>query len=386
MITTPVVWELPCRLHYGIGVVKQVGAQAKSVGATRVLVIGDSGVLKAGLLEPVKASLTEAGLPFEVYADMDGEPTVQSVEALYDAYVAAKADAMVAVGGGSVLDSGKAAGILASNPGPLERYNVGGDPIRKRIPPLLTVPTTAGTGAEVSITAVITGRDGKVKLIIAGGTVSPWVALDDAEMTRTMPPKMTAFSGMDALCHCVERFTNTKAAPHSDAPAIRGVRLIGANLRRAVFDGEDMEARDNMLAAALLGGMSRTGVGIAHSVGQALGVLFHVPHGLACAIPLPHMIKFNAMVKPEKLVEVAEALGEPVGHLSPVAAGRRAGEAVEQLMSDCRVPGRLRDVGLAEKDVDGLAEATFRDCGFMLRTNARKVSLDDLKGLCRQMF
>jgi alcohol dehydrogenase len=350
-----------------------------------VLIVTDPGVLEAGLVERVGAALDEVGLPFDVYETAEGEPSIPSVEELFAAYRDSGADAMVAVGGGSVLDSCKAAGILADNPGPLERYHLGQDPIRNRIPPLITIPTTAGTGAEISTSAVVMDREDTMKLVLAGPAVSPWVALDDATMTLTLPPALTACSGMDALSHCIERFTNAGAVPHTDAPAIRGVRLIGASLRRAVFDGEDLEARDSMLAGSLLGGMSRTGLTIAHAIGQTLGA-FHVAHGLACAIPLPHVMRFNAVTHPERLIEVAEALGEPVSHLSDVAAARRAAEAVEELMQDVGMPTRLSEMGLRESDVDELAEATMRDNGFVVKSNPRRASLEDVRKLCWEMF
>jgi alcohol dehydrogenase class IV len=352
----------------------------------RPLIVTDQGVRAEGLLVPVKRSLTEAHLQFDVYDISAGEPTVQSVEALSDAYRQSDATGMIAVGGGSVIDSCKAAGVLATHPGPPERYQLDGEAITRRIPFLIAIPTTAGTGSEISTGSVLLDRDCRVKLVLASPLISPWVALDDPEMTRSLPPQMTAISGMDALAHCIERFTSARSAPHTDAPAIRGVRLVGANLRRAVFDGGDMEARYGMLAGSLLGGMSRTGLSVAHAIGATVGAWYHVPHGLACAIPLPHVMKYNATAVQGRFVEVAEALGERMVCRSPVAAALRAGDAVAELMEDIGLPTRLAEVGVPDDDLDKLAEATLRDNYFVLPSNPRRVSLEDLKTLYRGML
>jgi alcohol dehydrogenase class IV len=369
-------YHLPTRIQFGLGAVSTVAQEAKGLGGTRALIITDKGVVKAGLLQRVIPHLEKAGIDYLVYDEVPPEPPIEAVEEGVRRYRDFGADCMIAVGGGSPLDTAKSIGLLMNNPGPLQAYD--GKPVPNRIPPLITIPTTAGTGAEATTGSVIADHTRKLKMGIGHPNLAPWVALVDGEMTRGLPPRLTAYTGMDAITHGIERYVNRYAVPHTDAQALHCIRYVARFLRRAVTNGDDMEARQNMLAGSLMGGMARTGVGNAHAISHTLATHYGTHHGLGNALVLPAVMKFNLASRLEKFADIAEAMGEKTLLMSTAEAADRAVQAVRRLNADVGIPSGLSAIDIPKADLPGLARTVLADNKAALDSNPRPTSEDDM--------
>ncbi len=307
-------FALPTRVIFGEACSRAAGEHAARLGARRALLVTDPGVLEAGAAEGVADALGRAGLVVTVFDRVDPNPRVASVRAGADIARAARCDVLVAVGGGSVIDTAKAVGLVLANGGDVVEYDFTLDeprPIDRPITPLVAVPTTAGTGSEVTFWAVVTDPERREKLGVGGPLMAPAVALVDPELTLTLSPALTAFTGLDALTHAVEALAATSAGPFSDLCALRAVSLAATSLRRAVADGGDRTARRDMALASLLAGAAFTNadVGAVHCIAEVVGGLYDLPHGLVCALYLPPVVEFSAAAAPERYAAVAEALG-----------------------------------------------------------------------------
>ncbi len=305
---------LPTRVVFGDGCSRAAGEHAAGLGARRALLVTDAGVREAGAAEGVADALGRAGLDVTVFDRVDPNPRVASVRAGVDVAREAGCDVLVAVGGGSVIDTAKAIGLVLTNGGDVVDYDFTLDeprPIERPSTPLVAVPTTAGTGSEVTFWAVVTDPERQEKLGVGGPLMAPAVALVDPELTLTLPPGPTAFTGLDALTHAVEALVATNAGPLSDLCARRAVALAAASLRRAVADGGDRAARRDMALASLLAGAAFTNadVGAVHCIAEVVGGLYDLPHGLVCALYLPPVVEFSAAAAPERYAAVAAALG-----------------------------------------------------------------------------
>jgi len=305
---------LPTRVVFGDGCSRAAGEHAARLGARRALLATDTGVRAAGAAEGVIDALGRAGLAVTVFDRIDPNPRVASVRAGADVARAAGCDVLVAVGGGSVIDTAKAVGLVLANGGDVVEYDFTLDEPRRivrPITPLVAVPTTAGTGSEVTFWAVVTDPERREKLGVGGPLMAPAVALVDPALTLTLPPSLTAFTGLDALTHAVEALAATNAGPFSDLCAVRAVSLAATSLRRAVADGGDGAARRDMALASLLAGAAFTNadVGAVHCIAEVVGGLYDLPHGLVCALYLPPVVEFSAAAAPQRYAAVAEALG-----------------------------------------------------------------------------
>ncbi|MBN2204843.1 MAG: iron-containing alcohol dehydrogenase [Thermoleophilia bacterium] len=305
---------LPTRVVFGEGCSRAAGEHAAGLGARHALLVTDAGVLEAGAAEGVAGALGRAGLAVTVFDRIDPNPRVASVRAGADVARAAGCDVLVAVGGGSVIDTAKAIGLVLVNGGDVVDYDFTLDeprPIERPITRLVAVPTTAGTGSEVTFWAVVTDPERREKLGVGGPLMAPAVALVDPELTLTLSPALTAFTGLDALTHAVEALAATNASPFSDLCALRAVSLVATSLRRAVADGGDRAARRDMALASSLAGAAFTNadVGAVHCIAEVVGGLYDLPHGLVCALYLPPVVEFSAAAAPERYAAVAEALG-----------------------------------------------------------------------------
>jgi alcohol dehydrogenase len=305
---------LPTRVIFGDGCSRASGEHAARLGERRALLVTDPGVREAGAAEGVADALARAGLAVTVFDRVDPNPRVASVRAAADVARAAGCDVLVAVGGGSVIDTAKAVGLVLANGGDVVDYDFTLDeprPIERPITPLVAVPTTAGTGSEVTFWAVVTDPARREKLGVGGPLMAPAVALVDPALTRTLPPTLTAFTGLDALTHAVEALAATNAGPLSDLCAVRAVSLAATSLRRAVADGDDGAARRDMALASMLAGAAFTNadVGAVHCIAEVVGGLYDLPHGLVCALYLPPVVEFSAPAAAESYAAVAEALG-----------------------------------------------------------------------------
>jgi len=350
-------FQLPTRIEFGHGVTSSVGDEAKGLGGTRVLVVTDPGVVAAGLVEPVLDRLNEVRLATVVFDDVAPNPRDTSVDSGAKLAVSEGCDVIVAVGGGSPMDTAKAIGVVATHGGRVQDYE-GLGLVQKPITPLIAIPTTSGTGSEVTFWAVITDTERSFKMSVGSPLCAASVALVDPDLTAGLPASVTAYTGVDALTHAVEGYTSTLAQPLSDSLAVSAIRLIAKSLRKAYANGANLDARYDMSLASLLAGVAFGNSDIAgvHCMGEAIGGLYDTPHGIAMAIYLPVVAEFSCIAVPEKYAVVAEALGEDVSGLSQFEAAKRAAVAIRKLTDDLGIPSASQ-AGVRREDFPRLAHA-----------------------------
>jgi choline dehydrogenase len=355
---------IPTVMKHGLGSVQTLADQAKALGIKRPLVVTDPGIVKAGLLERTAAPLKAAHLGYAVFDNIAPNPPIATVDEGAAFYASEKCDGLIGLGGGSAMDTAKAIGVVAANGGSILKYEwADPQPIQRRIPPTICVPTTAGTGSEVTLWAVITDPKRKIKFNV-GGTphIGAWVALIDPELTLDLPPAVTAGTGMDALAHAIECYTCAYAQPLPDSTALLAMEYIGKYLRVAFAQGHNVEARYKMSMAAMLGALSygTESAGAAHAMSQSAGGVHDVPHGALTARVLGPVMEFNYLGEPEKFARIAQALGEEVRGLTVWQAAEKAVEAVLRLTEDVEIP-TLQELGFKEDEIPYLAEIAFKD-------------------------
>jgi alcohol dehydrogenase class IV len=362
--TSYYIW--PGQVHMGFGAARRVGAEARAEGARRVFIIADPGVVAAGLLEPVFESLRAAEIGCDLHDRVVPNPDTASVDTAAAAFRASGADLIVGVGGGSALDTAKGVRLVAGGPpeGHVAEYAYRlGDRARphpKHLPSYIAIPTTAGTGAEVTPWALITNLEEKFKFGVGGPRSVPTMALIDPELMLTLPPFLTAATGMDALTHCIEAYVSTNDNPALDPMILYGIELVARSLPVAVAQGASRAARHDMAQAAYIGGVaiSSKWLGACHSLAHQLSSFADVQHGLANAIMLPHQMAYSLPGAIERYARVGVALGVPrQGSLRQRAEG--AIEAVRQLNRDVGLPERLRDAGVSEDVIPAMAKHAY---------------------------
>lgn len=369
------------RVLYKAGLVRELGPEVSRMGS-RALIVADRGVVVAGLLDQPRAGLDGS---VEVVGLFDDVPANSSVAVVERGAAFARehgADVIVAVGGGSPIDTAKCMRILLGEGGQLHDYQ-GYNLLERPLVPMIAIPTTAGTGSEVTPFAVIRDEQAHLKLTFSSPFLAPELAVLDPEMTRTLPQRLTAATGMDALTHAIESFVSSEANPISESLGIYAIDVISNNLRAATHQGEDLEARGQMLVASCMAGMAFASgfVGIIHAMAHAIGGSFEVHHGTANSILLPYGMDFNSSAAPHRFSRIARAMG--------VNAGGRAEEdviadgiaAVRSLAADCELPARLRDVGVPEDALPALAETALTDAAIF--TNPRPASYEEVLELLR---
>lgn len=347
----------------GVGALSYLAEEVNNLGITRPLIVTDTGVAEAGLLEKVVLVLEEASIPHVLFQDVVANPFISTVSAGTEAFQKHNCDGLIAVGGGSSMDTAKGIGVEVTHDGSILEYEYGKKPLTRRITPLITIPTTAGTGSEVTLWTVITDPKRRFKFNVGGPLLAPHVALVDPSLHITMPKGITAGTGMDALCHAIECYTSHYAQPISDSFALLAIEYCSQYLRRAVANGQDIEARYHMAMAAQLAGLSygSESAGAVHAMTQTLGgIKTHVPHGAAVGILLAPVMKYNWMGEPEKFKRIAVAMGEDVLGLTQREAALKAVEAVAQLTRDIQLPS-LKDLGITEEELEFLAEEAEKD-------------------------
>lgn len=364
-------FTFPTRIIFGPGVLgDELGGVVKDLPGSRPLLVTDPGLREAGIVDRVVDALSAGGLDVAVFDRVSPNPTGREVEAGAEMFAEHGADCIVAVGGGSPMDAGKGVQLRIHHKEPLHAYDdlTGGDAkITGPLPPLVAVPTTAGTGAEVSRSAVITVEAVERKVVIFSGRLMPTVALCDPELTYGLPPKLTAETGMDALSHNVEAYFSKGYHPMADGIALEAIRMVCENLGRAVEEGSDERARREMMMASTMGAVAfQKGLGVAHSLAHALSPVTGMSHGLANAILIPHVVRFNGEAAPGKV----EMIGRAAGLKNASAAG--VARFFEKLVRDTGLPNRLSEAGVEESHlgevvkkamVDGCHGANPRPCG-----------------------
>lgn len=374
--------EVPTRIVHGLGSLGQLAELANALGVGRPLLVTDRGVEAAGLAARALDVLPDA----VVFADVFPNPDIALIGRASALYEAERCDGLVALGGGSSIDTAKAVGVEIVHGGSIREYEFDQMPITRRIPPLIAIPTTAGTGSEVTLWAVITDHERKVKFNV-GGTplIGAHVALLDPELTLGLPPAVTAATGLDALSHGVECFTCDYNQPFNDAVALRAIELVGRWLRTAVEDGSNVEARTQMAHAALLGGMAygTESAGAAHAMSQSAGGVHDCPHGALTARVLGPVMEYNAHAKPERHARVAQALGVDTSGLEPLAAALAGVEALERLTDDVGIP-TMEELGFSAEEIPLLARIAYEDPQTV--GNARELDVSAYEGIYRTAF
>jgi alcohol dehydrogenase len=346
----------------------------------------DPGFAKTGLFTRVTQSLEREGLSFVLFDQVEPEPRTVVADRGGEVAQKERCDFVLGVGGGSAMDTAKAAAVLATNGGRARDYQ-GLDKVPR--PGLLKgmVPTTAGTGSEVTFTAVFINEEEKKKAGINSPHLYPEMSVLDPELTLSLPPAVTAFTGMDALAHAIESYTSKTAHALSEMFSLEGIHLIGKSLRRAVEVGSDLDARSDMLLGSLLAGigLANAGVTAVHSLSYPLGGRFRVPHGVGNGLLLPAVMEYNALSLPEKFARIAGAMGEKTEGLSAKNAALLAVESVRTLARDIQVPMRLGDLGIPESAFPGMAEEALKVTR-PLENNPRPVSFEDAIQIYRSVF
>ncbi len=375
---------VPTDIHFGCGLLKSLPDFVRRLGASRVFLVTDPGVRDAGILAKAEDHLRTGSIEFAVCDRVKPDSGSTLIDETAAELKRSGCGAVVGIGGGSSLDTAKAVAALATNPGPALDY-VGLHKVRNRPLPMVAVPTTAGTGSEVTLWSVFTDETRKVKAAIGGVMIYPAMALCDPELTLSLPPALTAATGMDALAHAVECCTNNACQPISASLALKAVGLIGANLRSAVLNGRSVEARYAMMLASTMAGiaMNPTRLGLAHALAMPLGSWdLRVPHGVALAVTLPHVMEFNYRAEPERYAEVARAMDAAVDGLPVLEAARRSVEAVRELSRDIGIPAGLSCFGVREEHVAQVVEEAMKSGN--VPVNPRRADASDLARILRQ--
>lgn len=365
------------KIIFGIGSLGRIGEEVKALGAKKALIVTDPGIVKAGLNKAVEGTLSTAGIDFSVFKDVEPEPRIEVVRNCVEVARKEKTDLIIALGGGSSIDTTKVTSIMMTNEGKVEDF-FGIDLIPHRGISKIAIPTTAGSGSEATPIAILSDVQEKLKKGIVSHFLFPDVSILDPVLTIGLPPEITASTGMDALVHAIEAYTSINATSLTDILAFKAMGLIYDNLRTAYANGSNLDARNQMLMASNLAGISfaNAGVTAVHAFAYPIGAEYHLPHGVANALMLPHVMRFNIVGNLAKFADIAVAFGERVEKLSRLESAEITINAVERLANDINVPRRLRDFDITDKDIPRLAEGVLKVTR-LLANNPRRVTLKD---------
>lgn len=376
----------PTRLYMGIGSHRKLGDLLKSQNCERLFVVIDGALLAGEFYTSIRTMLDELGIAIASYSEIEPDPSAITVERAFAACQAHGATALLAVGGGSAMDVAKAVGILATNGGRIHDYE-GIEKFSTPPLPLIAIPTTAGTGSEVSGSCVITDTEKNLKMSIRHAALNPArFAILDPLALRTLPAHVAAHSGMDAFVHAFESYISRQANPVTDAINIEAIELLAANIRQFVANRDNLEAGLNMLIGSALAGITfgQTGLGNVHCMARFVGAYWHLSHGLSNAVCLPHVARFNLSANPRKFARIAVAMDRPVRGLAQMDAANAAIDAIESLCRDLAIPARLRDVGATEDKFDEIAELCTQ--ANYNRWNPRTTTTADFRALFAEAF
>lgn len=350
--------------YFGPGAREVLPQEIKRLGLKKAFVSTDKDLIKFGVADKVLSVLDKAGIPYVVFSDIKPNPTVSNVNAGVKAFAESGADFILAIGGGSSIDTSKAIGIITNNPEFSDVVSLEGvAPTQKKSVPIIALPTTAGTAAEVTINYVITDEVNEKKMVCVDPNDIPAIAIVDAELMYTLPKGLTASTGLDALTHAIEGLITKGAWEMSDMFEIKAIEMITRYLETAVFEPTNAEARNGMAVAQYIAGMafSNVGLGVVHGMAHPLGAIFDIPHGVANALLLPIIMEFNAPAALDKYVEIAKAMKVYKEGMSQEEAARAAVDAVRALSVRVGIPQHLSELGIKESDLDKLATAAIAD-------------------------
>lgn len=367
----------------GAGCIDEAMSAIGKYGFRKALIVTDAGLVKAGIASRVAGLLVEQGIDALIFDGARPNPTIANVEQGLALLQEHDCDFVISLGGGSPHDCAKGIALCATNGGQISDYE-GVDRSERAQLPLVAINTTAGTASEMTRFCIITDHQRHVKMAIIDRNVTPLLSVNDPQMMTGMPPALTAATGMDALTHAIEAYVSTAATPITDACALKAIGLIAANLLRAVEQGADLQARENMAYAQLLAGMAfnNASLGYVHAMAHQLGGYYDLPHGVCNAVLLPHVQRFNAAVSAARLTDVAHAMGASIRGLSPEDGAQAAIRAISELSASVGIPAGLSELGAQAADIPILAANALKDaCGL---TNPRPADQQQIEEIFRQ--
>ena len=372
----------PTKIIFEVGGAKRLGLKLTAQGWKNVFIVADKGVVASGVVEKITSGLDETGISCVIFSDFEANPTITSIITGSKVFKENKCDVLVGVGGGSSMDAAKALAILATNSGPLQDYE-GPNKIPNPVPPIIAIPTTAGTGAEVNGSSVLTDDERKYKLSIRSRYLYPTIALLDSSLLQSLPPKVIAATGMDALIHAIESYISLGASPITEQLALASIGSIAENIRLFYANPDNLEAASSMLLASTMAAMSfgNARLGCIHALAHSLGGFYNLPHGVTCTILLPHAMEHNLISDPDKFSKIASVMGENIVGLSRIDAAKHSISAVKKLISDLELPTQLRELSVREEDVPQIVENAIKT-GIHL-TSPRNISIDGLESIIR---
>lgn len=371
--------------YFGAGSISEIVTEAKKRAFKKALVVTDPDLIKFNVAKNVTDLLEKAGLAYDIFSQVKANPTVKVVKAGIEAFKAADADYLIAIGGGSSMDTAKAIGIIINNPEYADVTSLeGAIDTKNPCVPIIAVPTTAGTAAEVTINYVITDEEKKRKFVCVDPHDIPVVAIIDAKMMSSMPKGLTASTGMDALTHAIEGYTTLGAWELTDMMHLKAIEIISRSLRKAVEN--DPQGREDMALGQYIAGMgsSNVGLGVVHGMAHPLGAFYDTPHGIANAVLLPYVMEYNAEYTGEKFKYIAEAMGVDTTGMSQTEYRAAAVNAVKQLSKDVGIPEKLHEIGVKEEDLQALSESAFADV--CTGGNPRPCTVESILGIYKTAF
>jgi len=371
---------------FGMNIVATIGEEVRKLAGQNVFILTDQGVVQAGVLEKVLEPLEKEKITYTIFDQVEAEPSLENLLTATQMAKATKVDILIGLGGGSVMDTTKLTAVLR-----VQDVNIrdlfGVEKVTKPGLPTIMLPTTSGTGSEVTRNAVFTDKRENLKKVVSSQAIVPTVAIVDPMLTVTMPPPITAATGIDAFIHAVESYLAINASPLTDPLAWEATRLIAANLGPAVANGQDLVARYNMSLGSLMAGitLNNAGVGAVHALAYPVGAEYHVPHGIANVVTFIPTMEYISMARIPKFVQLAAAMGEPIAGLAPREAVNRAIGAMRDLIEKVGLPTRLRDIGATADRIPYMAQAAFKEKR-LLGNTPRQLTEEDIRKIFEASF
>jgi alcohol dehydrogenase len=372
---------------FGLGVIGELGKQARSLGATKVMVVTDEGVAGVGILDRVRAILEKSGIALGVFDKVEKEPSLENVERAFKEASGLSCQAVVGLGGGSSLDVAKMVAVLLKHEGNLRDY-LGLDKVPGRGLPTILIPTTAGTGSEVSKYAIFDNREAKTKLGAVSNHLIANLAVVDPELTVSMPPAVTASTGADAFIHAVEGYVAVKSSPLSDLLALEAVRIIYENLPAAFADGQNIPARYQMAYGSMLAGivLNVAGASSSHALAYPIGSEYHVPHGVGCMLTFLEVMDYFAMADMPKFSRMAQAMGVKTKNMSPRQASKQAVEEMRKLVDYIEIPHKLSAINMDRNLIEPFAKSVVANQQRLLTNGPRKLTEKDIRTIYERSY
>lgn len=378
-------FNMPVKVVFKLGSSESVGKELSAFKSNKAMICTDKGIRTAGLLENILACLEDSDIKFDIFDEVVPNPKIETIQKGFDFFKKEECDSIIAIGGGSPIDAAKAIGILVSNPGSIEDFE-GVNKVKNEIPPIIAIPTTYGTGSEVSDTAVLTHTNKKYKMLIIDNLLLPKVALIDPNLSVKLPFSIAASTGIDALTHAIESYTSLKSNVFSDALSLHAIKLIAGNLSIAAATDNNIIATSNMIIASTLAAMSfgTTGLGLVHAIAHSLGGYHDIAHGIANAILLPYVMEYNYIADPQKFSNIYEAMAGKCKNGDIFENAENSIEKVKKLLRLLEIPSNFKEAGVPQGNIEQIAKVALKDDNF--GGNIRKSCYEDVVKIINKAY